>query len=313
MGAKVSVIGAGSVGASTAMRLVEKDVADVVMLDVVEGLAQGKALDIMHSAAVEGFTRTVVGTGDYRDTAGSDVVVVTAGVARKPGMSREDLLFTNARIVSEVVRRVIEHSPDAVLVMVTNPLDVMAYLAYVVSGLPAPRVVGMAGILDGARFSHLASRRLGVAPSDVHALVLGSHGDLMVPLPEACTVGGVPLTDMLSPEDVEEIRAGTRDAGARIVKLLGSGSAYYAPSSAAAAMVKSILRDERRVYPCSVLLDGNYGLRDVFLGVPVVLGRGGVERIVEMKLSGESMQALQAAASAVREGIERLRREGMLP
>ena len=304
---KVAVFGAGSVGATTAQRIVEKELADVVLVDVVEGLPQGKALDLAHAAPLEGYDARVCGTNNAADIAGSDLVVITAGVARKPGMSRDDLLATNARIVGGIADSVAAHAPEAVVICVTNPLDVMTWLTWERTGFPPERVVGMAGVLDSARFRAFIAMELGVSVRDVEALVLGGHGDSMVPLPSHATVGGVPLPALLPRERIAALVERTRNAGAEIVGLLKTGSAFYAPSAAVVAMAQSILRDERRVLPCCVRLDGQFGLEGVFAGVPVVLGEGGVEMIVELELSEEESAALRKSAEHVRATMEKLK------
>ena len=304
---KVAVFGAGSVGATTAQRIVEKELADVVLVDIVEGLPQGKALDLAHAAPLEDYDARVCGTSNVTDIAGSDLVVITAGVARKPGMSRDDLLATNARIVGGIADSVAAHAPEAVVICVTNPLDVMTWLTWERTGFPPERVVGMAGVLDSARFRAFIAMELGVSVRDVEALVLGGHGDSMVPLPSHATVGGVPLPALLPRERIAALVERTRNAGAEVVGLLKTGSAFYAPSAAVVAMAQSILRDERRVLPSCVRLDGQYGLEGVFAGVPVVLGEGGVEMIVELELSEEESAALRKSAEHVRATMEKLK------
>jgi len=304
---KVAVFGAGHVGATVAQRLVEKELADVVLLDVVEGLPQGKALDMAEAAPVEGYDARIVGSNNPTDAAGADLVIITAGVARKPGMSRDDLLATNARIVGGIADAVRQHAPDAIVIVVTNPLDVMTWLTFERTGFPPERVMGMAGVLDSARFRTFIAMELGVSAKDVEAMVLGGHGDSMVPLPRYATVGGVPLSALLPPDRIEALIERTRGGGAEIVGLLKSGSAYYAPSAAAVAMAASVLRDQRRVMPACVRLDGQYGLDGVFAGVPAVLGEGGVEMIVELELAPDELSALRASADAVRASYRRLK------
>ena len=304
---KVAVFGAGHVGATTAQRIVEKELADVVLLDIVEGLPQGKALDMAEAAPVEGYDARIVGTNHNSLIGGSDVVVITAGVARKPGMSRDDLLAINAKIVGGIADDVKKHAPDAIVVVVTNPLDVMTHLTLERTGFAAERVMGMAGVLDTARFRSFIAMELGVSVKDVQAMVLGGHGDSMVPLPRYATVGGVPITQLLPPERIAQLIDRTRKGGAEIVGLLKTGSAYYAPSASVVAMVASILRDERRLLPACVRLDGQYGLTDVFAGVPVILGEGGVEMIVELELTDDELAALHASAEHVKETIEKLK------
>ena len=298
----ITVVGAGNVGATTAQRIAEKQLARrVVMVDVVEGVPQGKGLDQYQSAPIEGFDTRVVGTNDYADTAGSDVVVITAGIARKPGMSRDDLLATNAGIVRQVCDAVKTTSPNAVLVVVSNPLDVMCYVAKRVSGFPRERVLGMAGVLDTARYRAFLAEALDVSVRDIQAMVLGGHGDTMVPLISYTTVSGIPVTQLLDRTALDAIVTRTRNGGAEIVKHLKTGSAYYAPSAAAVEMVEAIVLDQKRVLPCAAWLEGEYGLRDVFLGVPCKLGRRGLERIIEVELTSAERSALAQSAEAVRE------------
>jgi len=302
---KVTVVGAGNVGASCAQRIVEGGIADVYLVDVVEGLARGKALDLAQASAVVGHGMRIEGGEDYAPAAGSDIVVVTAGVARKPGMSRDDLLSTNGKIVQSVVEQVKQYAPDAMILMVSNPLDVTTYIAQQVSGLDRSRVFGMAGVLDTARFRTFVAMQVGCHPQDVTAMVLGGHGDAMVPLPRCATVSGVPVTDLLARQQIDEIVERTRKGGAEIVSYLKTGSAFYAPSAAVAQMVASILRDEKRILPACVQLRGEYGLDDVFVGVPARLGWGGVEEVIEMKLTDEELAALHRSAEGVRQVIER--------
>jgi malate dehydrogenase len=297
---KVTVVGAGNVGATTAQRLVEKEIADVVLVDIIPGVPQGKSLDILESAPVERFDAKLTGTNGYEETSGSDVVVVTAGVPRKPGMSRDDLVATNEGIVADVVRKVLPGSPNAILVVVSNPLDAMCEVARRVSGLPPERVFGMAGVLDSARMRWFLAEALGVSVESTHAFVLGGHGDTMVPLPRYSTVGGVPVTELLPKEKIDAIVRRTRDGGAEIVGLLKT-SAWYAPASAVVEMVDSVLRDKKKILPCAAYLRGEYGMKDVYLGVPVKLGRGGVEQVVEITLTDEESSALRKSADAVRE------------
>ncbi len=301
---KVTVVGAGNVGGTTAQRLAERNYADVVLVDIVEGLPQGKALDILESGPVLGFDSNVTGTNSYEETAGSDVVVITSGSPRKPGMSRDDLLKTNQNIVGSVTAEIVKHSPEAILVMVANPLDAMCHVAMETSGFPRERVVGMAGILDTARYRTFIAQELGVSVRDVFALVLGGHGDTMVPLPSMATVGGVSITDLMPKDRVDAIVDRARNGGAEIVGLLQSGSAFYAPSAAAVEMVDAILQDQKRILPCAAYLQGEYGINDLFVGVPVKLGAGGVEEIVELDLTGGDKAALENSAGAVRELVE---------
>ena len=298
---KVTVIGAGNVGATAAQRIVEKQLANVVLIDIVEGLPQGKALDMMQSAAVEGFDTSIIGTNDYADTAGSDVIVITAGIARKPGMSRDDLLATNAKIVSTVTKSAIEQSPNALIVVVSNPLDVMTQLAWQVSGLDSKKVIGMAGVLDSSRYACFIAEALNCSIKDVRAMVLGGHGDTMVPVPEFSTVNGISITNLLDKDKIEAINDRTRHGGAEIVKHLKTGSAYYAPSSSAVAMVEAILLDSNRILPACALLQGEYGVNDLYCGVPVALGKNGISQIIELSLKENDLKSLQNSVSAVKE------------
>ena len=301
---KVTVVGAGNVGGTTAQRLAERNYADVVLVDIVEGLPQGKALDILQSGPVLGFDSNVTGANGYKESAGSDVVVITSGSPRKPGMSRDDLLKTNQNIVQSVTDEVVRNSPEAILVMVANPLDAMCHVAMEVSGFPRERVIGMAGILDTARYRTFIAQELGVSVRDVFALVLGGHGDTMVPLPSMATVGGVAITELMPQNRVEAIVDRARNGGAEIVGLLQSGSAYYAPSAAAVEMVDAILLDQKRILPCAAYLQGEYGVEDVFVGVPVKLGASGVEEVVELNLQSDELEDLRNSAGAVRELVE---------
>ncbi|MGH7639557.1 MAG: malate dehydrogenase [Candidatus Dormibacteria bacterium] len=298
---KVSVVGAGNVGATLAQRLAEIDLVDVALVDVVEGLAEGKALDLLEAGPVVGYDSRVVGSTDYAITAQSRVVVITSGLARKPGMSRDDLVSANAKIVREVVEQVLAQSPEAVLIIVTNPLDVMTELALRVSGRPREKVIGMAGVLDTARFRTFLAEELRVSVHSVEASVLGGHGDSMVPLRRATSVAGVPVERLLTPERLEELVQRTREGGGEIVRHLKTGSAFYAPSAAAAQMVEAILRDRGQILPCAVRLQGEYGLDGVVMGVPVKLGAGGVEQVIEVELSPEERGELERSAVAVRE------------
>jgi len=300
---KVTVVGAGNVGATCAQRIVEAGLADVYLVDVVDGLAAGKALDLAQAAPIVGHGCRITGGTDYAPAEGSDVVVVTAGIARKPGMSRDDLLATNGKITTQVVQSISAVAPDAILLMVSNPLDVTTYIAQQVSGLPRERVFGMAGVLDTARFCTFIAQEVGGSPQDVTAMVLGGHGDSMVPLPRHATVSGIPVTELIPPDRLEQIVQRTRDGGAEIVGLLKTGSAFYAPAASVTAMVASILRDEKRILPTCVRLQGEYGLSDVFVGVPARLGRSGVEDIIELDLSADEQAALSASAAAVRETV----------
>jgi malate dehydrogenase len=301
---KVTVIGAGNVGATAAQRIVEAGLADVVLVDIVEGLPQGKGLDLAEAAPVVGHDARITGTNDYADTTGSDIVVVTSGLPRQPGMSRDDLLAKNAGIVRSVVDGAVRHSPDCILVIVTNPLDAMCHVAMEASGFPRERVLGMAGVLDSARFRTFIAMELGVSVEDTHAFVLGGHGDTMVPLPRYSTVAGIPITELMGPERVQALVERTANGGAEIVALLKSGSAYYAPAASTFEMVEAILRDRKRVLPCAVLLQGEYGVDGLFVGVPVVLGAGGMERIIEIRLTDDEAAAFQRSAGAVRELVD---------
>jgi malate dehydrogenase len=301
---KIAVVGAGMVGSSAALKMAQKELGDIVLVDVVEFVAEGKALDMAESSPLDGFDVALVGkTNDYSVIKDSDVVVITAGVPRKPGMTRMDLLMTNAGIVETISNHIRELAPNSIVIVVTNPLDVMTYVAWKVTGFPRERVMGQAGILDSIRMRYFVAQELGVSVKDVQAMVLGSHGDQMVPLPRYTTVSGVPITELLPPETIERINDRTRKAGTEIVNLLKTGSAYYAPGAAVAEMVEAIVRDKKRLMPCSVLLKGEYGLNDVFIGVPVILGKNGVERIVELKLTEEELKALHQSAEEVRKGI----------
>jgi malate dehydrogenase len=309
---RVTVIGAGNVGGTLAQRLAEKNLADVVLLDVVQGKSQGMALDLTQARAIEQHDRSITGTDKYEDTANSDVIVITAGVPRKPGMSREDLLRINASIVADVVPKAIAHSPKAILVVVSNPLDVMTYLAWQVSGLPSQRVVGMAGVLDASRFQAFIALELGISIADITAMVMGGHGDLMVPLPRYSTVSGVPITELMDADAIGRLVDRTRNGGAEIVKLMQTGSAYFAPASAAYVMVESILLNRRRIIPVAAYLQGEYGLRDLFMGVPVQLGHQGVDSVVELNLEPDELAALHNSAKSVQENIEQLKPMGFL-
>jgi len=305
---KVTVIGAGNVGAATAQRIAEAGLADVVLIDIVEGLPQGKGLDLAEAAPVVAHDANVVGTNDYADTAGSDVIVVTSGLARQPGMSRDDLLTKNAGIVRSVVESAAAVSPDAIIVVVTNPLDAMCHVAMDASAFPRERVIGMAGVLDSARFRTFIARELGVSVEDTHAFVLGGHGDTMVPLSRYSTVAGVPITELLPADRVRALEERTANGGAEIVGLLKTGSAFYAPAAGAFEMVEAILLDRKRVLPCAVRLQGEFGVDGLFVGVPVVLGRGGMERVFEIELTDDERAAFQRSADAVRELVEVLAR-----
>ena len=304
MRSKISVVGAGFVGSTLVQRLVERDYADVVMCDIIPNMPQGKALDMLEAGPVLGYDSLVTGTNDYADTAHSDIVVVTSGFPRKPGMTRDDLVKKNQEIVAHVTEQVVNHSPNCILIMVTNPLDAMAQLAYQISGFPRNRVVGMAGVLDTARFRTFIAQELNVSVRDVQAYVLGGHGDTMVPLARMCTVAGVPISQLLPPERIEQIVQRTRDGGAEIVKLLGTGSAYFAPSASVLQMVDSIVLDKKMIMPCAVYLQGEYGIDNLFVGVPVKLGSQGVEQIIEIELDQNERALLQKSANAVKELID---------
>jgi len=298
---KVTVVGAGNVGATLAQRLVERGDSDVVMVDIVDGLPQGKALDLLEAGPVVGYDSRVIGTNGYEETAGSDICVITSGVPRKPGMSRDDLVLTNMKIVRGVTEEIVHRSPQAILIVVSNPLDAMAQLAFTVSRFPRERVIGMAGVLDTARFRTFIAQELQVAVEDVQAYVLGGHGDTMVPLARMCTVAGVPISELLPKERIDAIVKRTRDGGAEIVNLLKTGSAFYAPSAAVAQMVDAILLDRKRILPCAVHLQGEYGIKGLFVGVPVKLGAQGAEEVIQLELTADERAALQRSADSVQE------------
>lgn len=309
---KISVIGAGNVGASTALKLAELELGDVVLVDIVEGMPQGKALDLMEMCPVSGRDVGIIGTNGYDETEGSDIVIITSGIPRKPGMSRDDLLSTNTKIVKQVTQEVVKRSPDSILILVTNPLDVMVYVAHKVSAFPRERIMGMAGVLDSARFRTFIGMELGVSLENIHAFVLGGHGDDMVPLARCTTVAGVPITELMAEERVHALIQRTRDGGAEIVKLLKTGSAFYAPAASTVEMVEAILKDKKKILPCCVLANGEYGIKDTFVGLPVKLGRRGVEDIFEIKLTPEESEALHLSASHVRELCRRVHELGEL-
>jgi malate dehydrogenase len=300
---KVSIVGAGNVGATAAHWIAAKELADVVLIDIMEGVPQGKALDLLQAMPVEKRDCAVVGTNDYADTANSDIVVITAGIPRKPGMSRDDLLNTNYKIMQDVVSKVVKYSPNCILIIVSNPLDAMAQAAFKLSGFSRNRVIGMAGILDSARFRTFIAQELNVSVENVTAFVLGGHGDTMVPLPRYSTVAGIPITELMSPEKVKALVERTANGGAEIVKYLKTGSAYYAPSASAVEMVEAILKDKKKIVPCAVYLEGEYGIKGLFVGVPVKLGSNGMEQIIEIKLTAEEQAALNKSADAVKELI----------
>ncbi|MYC83281.1 MAG: malate dehydrogenase [Acidobacteria bacterium] len=301
---KVTIVGSGNVGATAAHWIVDKELADVVLIDIIEGVPQGKALDLLQSGPVEGFDSHLVGTNDYKDSAGSDIVVITAGLPRKPGMSRDDLLMKNYEIVKGVTEQVVKYSPQCILIVVSNPLDAMVQTAYRVSGFPRNRVIGMAGILDSARFRTFIAQELSVSVENVHAFVLGGHGDTMVPMPRYSTVAGIPITELLPQERIDALVERTANGGAEIVGLLKTGSAYYAPSAAVTEMVEAIFKDKRKILPCAAFLEGEYGVDGLFVGVPVKLGRNGIEEIVQIDLRPEEDAALKKSAAAVKELVE---------
>jgi malate dehydrogenase len=301
---KVTVIGAGNVGANCAVNIAYKELADVVLVDVVEGVPQGKGLDLLQAGPVEGSDVVVTGANDYEATANSDIVVITAGFPRKPGMSRDDLLMANYEVVKSATEQAVKHSPEAILILVTNPLDAMCWTAWNVSRFPRNRVIGMAGVLDTARYRTFIARELDVSVENVVALVLGGHGDTMVPIVRLTTVGGIPLTELLDQATIDGLVDRTRNGGAEIVKYLKTGSAYYAPSASTVEMVESILRDKKKVLPCAAYLEGEYGINGLFVGVPVKLGAAGIEQIYEVKLTAEEKQALDKSAGAVKELID---------
>ena len=300
---KITVVGAGNVGATTAQRIFDKGHSDVVLVDIVDGLPQGKALDIQESGQISSSDAQIIGSNDYKETANSDIVVITSGIARKPGMSRDDLLLTNMKIVSQVVKEIVSLSPNSILIPVTNPLDAMAYQAYKISGFPSNRVVGMAGILDTSRFRTFISQELSVSVSSISTYVLGGHGDTMVPLIGQTIVGGKPIAELIAEDRLEQIVQRARDGGAEIVNYLKTGSAYYAPSASVVQMIESILFDKNEVLPCTAYLQGEYGASDVYAGVPVVLGQNGVERIVEFKLTEKEKTLFEKSVTSVRELI----------
>jgi malate dehydrogenase len=304
--ARVTIIGAGNVGSTLAQRISEKNMADVVLIDVIEGRPQGLALDLMEARGVERHDRQIIGTNDFADTAGSNIIVITAGLPRKPGMSREDLMKTNGKIVWDVAKQAVAYSPNAVLIVVTNPLDVMTYIAWKASGLPARQVMGMAGVLDSARFQTFLSMELGVSVSDINATVMGGHGDLMVPLPRFTTVGGVPITELLDSDTINRLVERTRNGGAEIVELMRTGSAYFAPASSTSVMVEAVLLNQTRLLPVAAYLQGEYGLNDLFIGVPCRLGCQGVESVLELALTDEELAALHVSAKSVRQNVDRL-------
>jgi malate dehydrogenase len=306
MDKKVTVVGAGNVGATAAQRLAEKELCDVVLVDIIEGVPQGKSLDLTEAAPIEKHDAKLTGANAYDATEGSNIVIITAGIPRKPGMSRDDLLTTNAGIMKTVVEQVAQRSPQSVIIVVSNPLDAMCHVAFETSKFPKQRVMGMAGVLDSARFRSFIAMELNVSVENTHAFVLGGHGDTMVPLPRYSTVAGIPITELMAKDRIDAIVDRTRNGGAEIVGLLKTGSAYYAPASAAVEMAESILKDKKKILPCAVYLEGEYGLHDLFMGVPVKLGAGGIEDVIEIKLADEEKQALNRSADAVKELKEAL-------
>jgi malate dehydrogenase len=301
MDKKVTVVGAGNVGATTAQRLAEKELCDVVLIDIIEGVPQGKALDLAEAAPIEKHDAGLIGSNNYEASEKSDVVIITAGIARKPGMSRDDLLNTNTKIMKSVTEQIARFSPDAVLIIVSNPLDAMCHVAYKASNFPRNRVIGMAGVLDSARFRAFISMELNVSVENTHAFVLGGHGDTMVPLPRYSTVAGIPVTELISKERIDALVERTRKGGAEIVGLLKTGSAYYAPASAAVEMAEAVLKDKKKILPCAAYLEGEYGINDLFIGVPVKLGSKGIEEIIQITLTDEENAALKRSAGAVKE------------
>lgn len=306
---KVTVVGAGNVGANCALRIADKELADVVLVDIMEGSPQGKALDIQQSGPVQGYDVRITGANDYEPTAGSDIVVITAGFPRKPGMSRDDLLLANYEIVKTAAENAMKHSPNAILILVTNPLDAMCWAAWKVTGLPKHKIIGMAGVLDTARFRTFLGEALGVSVTNITALVLGGHGDTMVPITRLTNVSGVPLSEMLDAETINKIVERTQNGGAEIVKYLKTGSAYYAPSAATVEMVESILKDQKKVLPVAALLEGEYGVNGVFFGVPAKLGANGIEKIYEVQLTDSEKEQIQKSAGAVHELVEVLKQK----
>ncbi len=305
---KVTVVGAGNVGATAAQRLAEKELCDVVLIDIIEGVPQGKALDLAEAAPIEKHDARLTGANSYEASAESDIVIITAGIPRKPGMSRDDLLATNKKIIKSVTKEVVRYSPGAILIIVSNPLDAMCHVAMEESGFPRERVIGMAGVLDSARFRAFIAAELNVSVENISALVLGGHGDTMVPLPRFSTVAGIPITELMSPERIEELAKRTRNGGAEIVSLLKTGSAYYAPASAAVEMAESILKDKKKILPCAAYLTGEYGIAGLFVGVPVKLGKNGMEQIISLNLTAEEKQALAKSAAAVQELVEAMKK-----
>lgn len=307
---KISIVGAGNVGATCAQRIIEKGCADIVLVDIIPGLPQGKVLDILESAPILNFDSHLIGTNSYQETANSDVVIITSGLGRKPGMTRDELLLANMKIVTEVTRNVVNHSPDCIIIMVTNPVDAMTHLAIEVSQLPPNRVFGLSGVLDGARLRSFIAAELNVSVADVFACVLGEHGKNMVVIPRLCTVSGIPITEILPPATIDQLVERTIKGGAEIIDLLKTGSAFYAPSAAVAQMVEAIILDKKQVLPCAAYLRGEYGIRDTVISVPVKLGRNGIEQIIEMALTPEEQEALAKSAKAVQELVKAMKLSG---
>lgn len=310
MQTKVTVVGGGHVGATAAQRIVEQELADVVLVDIIEGMPQGKALDLLEAGPVQGYDCHLEGSNSYEATADSDIVVITAGLPRKPGMSRDDLLLKNAGIVKDVTEQIARYSPEAIIIVISNPLDAMCHVAHWVSHFPRHRVVGMAGVLDSARFRAFIALELNVSVENTHAFVLGGHGDTMVPLARYSTVAGIPIPELIPADRLEAIIQRTRDGGAEIVKLLKQGSAYYAPSAGAVEMVEAILKDKKKILPCAALLEGEYGISDLFVGVPVKLGRDGIEEIIQINLTTDEKSQLQRSAAAVQSLVDVLKENG---
>ena len=304
---KITIIGAGFVGSTAAHWIAAKELGDIVLIDIIEGIPQGKGLDLLEAGPIEGFDLQIVGTNDYAETANSDIIVITSGAPRKPGMSREDLIKVNANITRDCVEKAVAHSPNAIIIMVNNPLDTMAYLAKQVSRFPKNRVIGQAGVLDSARYRTFIAQEAGVSVEDVQAMLMGGHGDEMVPLPRFSTISGIPVTEFIAQEKLDAIVDRARKGGGEIVNLLKTGSAYYAPSSATVQMVEAVLRDKKRVIPCAAYLEGEYGLNDIFFGVPVVLGANGVEKVIELPLNDAEMALVKKSADGVRTSIETLK------
>jgi malate dehydrogenase len=308
MNQKVTIVGAGNVGSTVAQRLAEKELADVVLIDIIEGVPQGKSLDLAQAAPIEKHDTHLTGANAYEDTANSDIVIITAGIPRKPGMSRDDLLATNKGIIKNVTKQVVQYSPNAILIIVSNPLDAMCHVAMEESCFPKHRVIGMAGVLDSARFRAFIAMELNVSVENIHALVLGGHGDTMVPLPRFSTVAGIPITELMSSERIEAMATRTRNGGLEIVGLLKTGSAYYAPASAAVEMAESILKDKKKILPCAAYLEGEYGISGLFVGVPVKLGKNGIEQIISLKLTSDEKKALDKSAAAVQELVDAMKK-----